>query len=445
MTRCCYKKLAIQAAGESSRHISLQSLLSIQKQLCEASISETVQPTDIADMNPRMSRIITKLFARVVKAEESLTNAYFRNGVDVESIFLSFTTVFLMKSTDLQYEHYVPCQNMVRVLVLSILKAAKLQNDIPRLNEIVDNLPTESEKIAIFELMKTCSAELGIDLSYRKTSYHIIENTGDMNHDKIILPQLVSKVGGAENDSERRQAVEKLRAHVSNFGYNDLLSHLDTVSSTFKDYILDQLKANDSRTSVSDQGNNTNGTIENSKEITMSEKLRYLKSKLHATEAVVHSAFNANSDESNILNSTGNVESTKSTSRYQSSAIKRESSNDKTISSIREKLANAHQQRALRLAESSQSLGKETSAYAMRPVDAHCTEETKTSDNDTNKIIESDHHVSSSSTSSDYQSTSLLPDRHQSSNKVPSSPSVLGSAATLRARLQEVKRNKYRN
>ena len=420
-------------------------MLSIQQQLCEANISENVEPVDTANLSPRMARIITKLFARVVKAEESLSNAYFRNGVYVDSIFLSITAVFLMKPTDLEYEYYKPCQNMVRVLVLSILKAAKMQNNISRLNEIVDNLPIKSEKVAIFELMKTCSAELGIDLSYRETSsYHIVENTSDIKHDKIILPQLVSTVGSAENDSERRQAVEKLRTHVSNFGYDDLLSHLETVSSTFKDYILEQLKTNDSGMFVSEQGKNLSDTLENNKEITMSEKLRYLKSKLHATEAAVHSAFNANAEESTIINSRGTVETTTSISQHPS-AIKREVSNDKTISSIREKLASAHQQRALRLAESSQILGKEAPTYPFTSVDVKCNEVNITSDNDKKKAIELDHHVSFSASSSDSQSTASFSDRNQSRNKVPSSPSVLGSAATLRARLQQVKRNKYKN
>mmetsp|Transcript_28677 Transcript_28677/g.27576 ORF Transcript_28677/g.27576 Transcript_28677/m.27576 type:complete len:361 (+) Transcript_28677:1566-2648(+) len=356
----------------------------IQQQLCESSACQGIPSTDTSNINSRTSRIITKLFARVIKAEEQSSDAYFRNDVDVESILMSMSSDFFSKPISSDHENFKPCQSMARVLILSIIKAAKRQQCIPKLEDMVENLTTNNENSQIFELLKSCSSEIGVYISEQRkvSSSHIDTHIRDIEYSRAILPQLVSSIGETADDNKRNKAVADLGYYVSKYGEKDLLCHLETVSVPFKDYILAQLQSHHS-TGLGNPHQNPSYTTHEPRSspdngISMSEKLRYLKSKLHATEAAVHSAFNSNNDKISAM-------SNKADSIGYSAAS---TESNGTISSIREKLATANQQRALRRAGS------------------------------TNKLSDPDMTPSASS-------------------------SALGSAAALRARLQEVKRNKY--
>jgi hypothetical protein len=416
-------KLAIQAAGEASRHISLRSLMSIQLQLCESVANSSF---DVPNLNSRTSRIMTKLFARVIKAEEQLSDSYFRTSVDVNSILSCMTIDFFEGESYEGGGSFVPCQNMGRVLILSMVKAAQKQQCFSELLSIMknDSSRRNENKNNFMELFYSCCSEIGVDLSEVQpheelSSYNSQKDTNIYDHSTItrdMLPSLVSAVGEAtDNDSKRSKAIANLATYVSKYGEDDLICHLESVSVPFKHYILSQLKvlknkhdfedSDRSNTTTTTNINNTPTHHENSN-ISMSEKLRYLKSKLNATEAAVHSAFYSNSDSMTATPNSRSSKNRDSVGHYYSAADSTHSESTGTISSIREKLANANQQRALRRAgggSSTKNLSSSTASTAPPPMDKSIS----------------------------------------SSTNASTATSAYSSAAALRARLQEVKRNKY--
>lgn len=81
---------------------------------------------------------------------------------------------------------------------------------------------------------------------------------------------LVSALGSAQSQSERETALQALRQYTADYGDEDLHLHLEQVSPTFRNFILEQL---------SPQGN-TEDENESVGSSSMAERLRNLRSRL---------------------------------------------------------------------------------------------------------------------------------------------------------------------
>ena len=126
LVRVGVKADAVQAATGSTRHISLQALMTLQLQLC----LHKADGTDAA-LNNRLSRIVTKLFGRVIKAEEGGEDPFFNPNVDVEALLCSIEDLLVAcndadnKSHTSADRSLSECKNMGKSLVSALLKSKK--------------------------------------------------------------------------------------------------------------------------------------------------------------------------------------------------------------------------------------------------------------------------------------------------------------------------------
>lgn len=150
-------KLAVQAATGATRHYSFESLISLQQQLC-LKADEKDDPV----FNSRISRVVSKLFARVVKAEEATTHPFSSAAVDIEAVmcFLEDTLVACDEAVEqkVDKDSIATTRNMAKSLVEAILKARGEGDSFLAEMEDLEIDPTTS---ALGHLVSMCADELG--------------------------------------------------------------------------------------------------------------------------------------------------------------------------------------------------------------------------------------------------------------------------------------------
>jgi len=324
-------KLAIQASHGAKRDTSFKSLLSLQLQFCLGAMQQNVPSSDVSNAHHRMSRIITKLFGRVLKAETSEPTSFSSNTFDLESVLGTLETV-LSKSQMPGSSHSVlsdassiseldsmggdkmaPCRNICNTFMIELLKAKQTQNNASEIKIALRKLgylrETHSGRLFI-----SCCNELGLDslISPQKgppSAAQNFLNPNDGSYDADQLSELIFAVGGAEEDEDRIDALEDLRAFVDAHPGIDLESHLSGLSVPFRKFILEQMKSpfrpplrESSRSLLSGYSSSapersdrpavvSTNTASNQENMTMSEKLRYLKHKINAAEETAQSVI----------------------------------------------------------------------------------------------------------------------------------------------------------
>ncbi len=226
--------------------------------------------------NSRLSRVVSKLFARVVKAEESSPVPFSPASVDIEAIicFLEDALVACNKADeeDAAKDAVSGTTHLVKVLVTAILKARR---DTTTLRDLMDQLEISPVSSALGKLVAICASELG--LPDRSVSCQTA------SRDVSIL---VSAVAEAPMGPERDKAVAALREYKGINGDEDLNNHLKDVSAAFRSFILEQLSA------VSQPGEH-----EKSSPSSMSERIKTLRSRLNTTEIVAKGVDYKSDDE----------------------------------------------------------------------------------------------------------------------------------------------------
>lgn len=250
-----YYQLAVQAATGSERHIALQALMTLQQELC---LSETEDDV----FTGRLSRVITKLFARVIKAEEGSDAAYTQDRIDMESLICSIEdalTACQSKNLPGQLDATNVCIDMVTSLVQSIV--GMYGGTAPLLRQMedlgIDSIGSALGEIISTSLVETTALEKPNSspalLSLISKSQFDIESTieaviGDStNRPQPTTPSrdvasLVSRLGRAPLGLERESALEAIREFKATYGSEELDTHLQQLSGAFRDFILDQLK-----------------------------------------------------------------------------------------------------------------------------------------------------------------------------------------------------------
>lgn len=257
-------QLAVQAATGAKRHFSFEALIALQQQLC-LMVTGDEDPL----FRSRLSRVVTKLFARVVKAEEAALHPFSPSNVDTEAVIcvLEDTLVACEQANQEQIpqDAIAATKNLAKALVSAILKA---HGETSMFRSQMDELQIDSESSSLGKMVALCASELGLSNIHNSTT---APQTGD-------VAGLVSAVGGAAAGPERDAAVAALKQYKAVHGEEELNSHLEDVSAAFRAFILDQLSES------------TPNEVEESSVNSMSERIKHLRSKLNATEAVVQTA-----------------------------------------------------------------------------------------------------------------------------------------------------------
>lgn len=296
-------------------------------------MEQNVSPSDLTNAHHRMSRIITKLFSRVLKAEGNESNPFSSEDFDLEAVFGTLETV-LSKSqpsgsfsvsifsetsdiTDLDSmagDKMAPCRNMGNTFMMEVLKAKHAQNratDVKFAIRKIGNL----RETCTGRLFTSCCSELGLDALVSPQKESPNKDTSSQDYDADHLSELIFAVGNAEEDEDRVDALEDLREFMDQHPDIDLESHLSGLSDSFRKFIIQQMKSPfrrpmrlSSRSLLSGLSSapgtvksasirtastsSTSNTSESNREtMSMSEKLRYLKSKINAAEETAQSVI----------------------------------------------------------------------------------------------------------------------------------------------------------
>jgi len=208
--------------------------------------------------------VVTKLFSRVIKAEEGTPAPYDSNEFDNESILCC-----LEDSLDatLSGDGAEGNRNLAMLLISSMLK---VRGESFSLRSELDELGIDSQSSELGNLLTTCATDLGIypGSPARGTASGVA--TRDVS-------ALVSAVGSAQGE-EREEAISALRGYTDMYGNDDLMEHLEQVSDTFREYILEQLSLKDDTVDAAPATTASES---------MSARIKNLRSKLNATESAV--------------------------------------------------------------------------------------------------------------------------------------------------------------
>jgi hypothetical protein len=263
--------------------------MTLQQQLSLESYDE-----ETPAFNSRLSRVVAKLFARVVKAEEGGPNPFSPDVFDTEALLCAMEDLLVAcqqaehNASPEMLESIDGCNEMVRMLVLSIIKA---HGDASFLRTLLDDLGVDSLSSALGVLVSSCEEEAVESES---------EHWSDAREDPlpveaaIALPTerpskdvatLVSDLGSAPQGPVRDAALDALRDHIATHGKEELNAHLAQVSSPFRSFIEGELGPDPSpEKSMLLQGSGSS----------MSERLRSLRSRLQATELAVQTVMEEN-------------------------------------------------------------------------------------------------------------------------------------------------------
>ena len=379
-------QLAVQAATGSPRDVAIEALLALQLQLCTVG-NETAAD---AAFNSRLSRIVTKLFVKVLKAEAASSRPFSPETIDLEAIICALedmlvSTAFAPGAPNRNRQDAVEtCSNMGRSLLIPILNA-RGKGGVEEFRAMMDDLGIHPRESKLALLVTSCEAELNYSANTVEDKIPPLVRVSPAKTPSMNIASLVSELGSAPEGPEREAAVAALRRYNELRGDEELHAHLSEVSEAFRAYILEQLDESPSSSEKRRGVGDSNGHS-----IPMSERIRYLRSKLNATEVAVQSAVEP--PPADMSKATLEAEATSKISapstpsrkpvteaRLTPSRIPKMSSSvdsdrptavsDSTgggVLSLRERLAAAQKKRAAAAAEERESedaLGRSTSAY----------------------------------------------------------------------------------
>jgi hypothetical protein len=254
-------------------------LLDLQKQLQAADASGDVY------FRSRLSRVVVKLFGRVVKAEESVAAPYTSERIDMEAILC-------LLEDSLEAAKYLEesnpdepdvCAEMVASLLRSIATVHGSDSDIRRQMEELGIDPNSS---ALGVLLTKCFETSQSSDLQQSTTDNVLGAAVLLSQDTSQGAQpktpskdvatLVSRLGLAPPGEEREAALEAIRAYKSAYGRGELDAHLQQLSGAFREFIVEQIDREPSPQKQPLPTENTGSSV--------SERIRSLRSRLQASE-----------------------------------------------------------------------------------------------------------------------------------------------------------------
>ena len=213
----------------------------------------------------RMSRIVAKLFGKVIKAEESSVSPYSSPDMDFDALLYTMEDMLLLVPIEGPRREGT---DMAISMMTSMLKFRSALN----LRELIDELGISKSQGGVWSILMDLDSAPRSRLPSSPSS-RIFSSTSPQSRD---VAQLVSVIGSGLESQERLSAIEALRRYRDQHGDEDLNLHLDTVSDNFRHYIWEQLSVpSDSPANKlsADTGN-----------LPMSERIRNLRSRLSMTD-----------------------------------------------------------------------------------------------------------------------------------------------------------------
>lgn len=269
--------------------LQLQLQLKLKTSVPEASAEEDEVFTH------RLSRVITKLFARVIRAEEGKNNPYSQSGMDVEALLCAVED-YLSCCHETKYKVPAPsiesigvCTDMAKALIRSIIEAHGNSADLRRLMTDIEI----NDDSVLGQMVAACEDELGLSTPKRSVA---IESTASPTSPPISRqPQtpsrdvavLVSKLGSAPSGAEREDALHAIRVYRAANGDEDIRAHLQQLSGPFREYIEEELGKDDDTGNPASTSSGPAGMGTSS----VSERIRNLRSRLEVTDMAVQRAI----------------------------------------------------------------------------------------------------------------------------------------------------------
>jgi hypothetical protein len=268
-------QLAVQAATSSARHSSFQALLNLQQQL-----QEVYKSTD-ASFRSRLSRVVVKLFARVVKAEESVDDPYVQGRIDMEALICSFEDILVSHENSLTNasESAQTSIEMISSLLRSIITVHESTAPIRSMMEGLEIDPDTSE---LGKLLAKCDNE---EVTTAAIDADIVTESASRTTLTKMTPSkdvasLVSRLGCAPPGEEREAALESIRSYKLHYGGIELDTHLQQLSGPFREFIMEQINRDTSPqkqvNTVRDNTSSGSGSV--------SDRIRSLRSRLQASD-----------------------------------------------------------------------------------------------------------------------------------------------------------------
>ena len=261
-------QLAVQAATGAKRHVSIQALLNLHLQLSLES-----DGSSDAVFNSRLARVVNKLFTRAIKSEEGGVGAFSNASMDVAAVLCCLEDTLVrcdqVERSSMGSDAVQSSRNQARLLVTAMLKA---HDGMASIRSELENLGIDPLGSSLGNCFTACAS--GMTFSERDSPVISLSTSRD-------VASLVSALGSSQPGPEREDAIDALRLFKAEFGDEELNAHLQEVSAAFREFVLAQLSEEKPATAV---------TVESAGTSSMSERIKSLRSKLNATEAVVQSA-----------------------------------------------------------------------------------------------------------------------------------------------------------
>lgn len=225
----------------------------------------------------RLSRVITKLFSRVIRTEESSQHAYDAEFFDMEAL------ICFLEDTLASSNCFESCRDMVKSLVTSILTK---HGNCESLWSQMDELEIDRVESALGFMVLECGRELDL----HDTGLQVLTSSSPSRNPSSQFPpktpardvaKLVSTLGSAATGDQRREALLAIRKYKEENGNEELEAHLQQLSGTFREFIEDQLQGATPEKLEDEQATES-----------VSDRIRNLRSRLHAAEVAVKTAVN---------------------------------------------------------------------------------------------------------------------------------------------------------
>jgi hypothetical protein len=208
--------------------------------------------------------VISKLFARVIKAEDATKTPW--QSVDMFAILLSLNG------------HFTACERQEEDVGLGLSDGESVESCFKMAQTLVESIVQSPD---VGPAIRQNMAGAGIDLTSSPLWFVVknyipveISETHPQTPAKGVAV-LVSALGSAQSEIERSQALDDLRDYIKSHGDQDLNAHLEQISPAFRNFILDQLAGSHGESETPEKDEN-----ESMGNNTMAERLRNLRERL---------------------------------------------------------------------------------------------------------------------------------------------------------------------
>ena len=250
-------------------------LMTLQHQLSR----EAPESEEDEAFRSRLSRVVTKLFNRVIKSEEGTASPFSVSQVDLEALVCWMEDLLVAcdeMAAEMGEATAAPCKDMVYSLVEAIVKA---HGGTEYIQKQLDALGIDRHESA-----------LGAVIEPYESSQTPEEDTPSADANEAPNPEtptkgplkdvasLVSALASAPAGPQRETALASLRSFRTMHGDAELNAHLEQVSSAFRAFIEEQL------------GETEESNVADANAGSMTDRLASLRSRLQATELAVQTA-----------------------------------------------------------------------------------------------------------------------------------------------------------